>query len=135
MSNYGLVFFSKRNDDGSIQYSSRIHSLGTGSQVRGKIFKGELAFVQAVSSLKHKAGGVSNVISLLKAISSFHVASLLLRYFVAHSSAGWVLRLANIGPLLGAQLLGNPLPIGRNSCFFVRNRLVLTNRRLHPKRI
>jgi hypothetical protein len=75
MSNYGLVFFSKRNDDGSIQYSSRIHSLGTGSQVRGKIFKGELAFVQAVSSLKHKAGGVSNVISLLKAISSFHVPS------------------------------------------------------------
>jgi hypothetical protein len=76
MSNYGLVFFSKRNDDGSIRYSSRIHStLGTGGQVRGKIFKGELEFVQAVSSLKHKAGGVSNVISLLKAISSFDVPS------------------------------------------------------------
>jgi len=76
MSNYGLVFFSKRNDDGSIQYSSRIHStLGIGSQVRGKIFTGELAFVQAVSSLKHEAGGVSNVISLLKAISSFDVPS------------------------------------------------------------
>jgi hypothetical protein len=76
MSNYGLSFFSKRNDDGSIQYSSRIRStLGTGSQVKGKIFKGELEFVQAVSSLKHEAGGVSNVVSLLKAISSFDVPS------------------------------------------------------------
>jgi len=76
MSNYALEFFSKRNDDGSIQYSSRIHStLGTGSQVRGKTFQGELAFVQAVSSLKHEPGGVSNVISLLKTISSFDVPS------------------------------------------------------------
>jgi hypothetical protein len=74
MSNYALAFSSKRNDDGSIQYSSRIQStLSTGSQVRGRIFTGELAFVQAVSSLKHEAGGVSNVISRLKAISSFDV--------------------------------------------------------------
>jgi hypothetical protein len=76
MSNYALVFFSQRNNDGSIQYSSRIHStLGSGSQVRRKIFKGELAFVQALSSLKHEAGGVSNVISLLRTISSFDVPS------------------------------------------------------------
>jgi hypothetical protein len=76
MSNYGLSFFSKRNDDGSIQYSSRIHStLGTGSQARGKIFKGELEFVQAVSSLKHEAGGVSNIIWVLQTISNFDVPS------------------------------------------------------------
>jgi hypothetical protein len=76
MSNYALAFFSKRNDDGSIQYSSRIHStLGIGSHVGGKIFEGELAFVQAVNSLKHEAGGVSRVISLLKTISSFDVPS------------------------------------------------------------
>jgi hypothetical protein len=31
------------------------------------------------------------------------VASPLLRYFAAHSSAAWVLHLANTGPLLGAR--------------------------------
>ena len=76
MSNYALAFRSKRNDDGSIQYSSRIHSTrGIGSHVGRKNFEGELAFVQAVNSLKHEAGGVSRVISLLKANSTFDVPS------------------------------------------------------------
>jgi hypothetical protein len=76
MSNYGLSFFSKRNDDGSIQYSSRIRStLGIGGQVRRKIFKSELEFVQAVSSLKREAGGVSKVIWVLQTISNFDVPS------------------------------------------------------------
>jgi hypothetical protein len=76
MSNYALAFRSKRNDDGSIQYSSRIRSTrGTGSHVAGKRFECELAFVQAVNSLEHEAGGVSRVISLLKANSSFDVPS------------------------------------------------------------
>ena len=74
MSNYVLAFFSKRNKDGSFQYSSRIRSApGIGSRVGGKIFEGELAFVQAVNSLKHEAGGVSEVISMLKANSTFDV--------------------------------------------------------------
>ena len=67
-------FFSKRNDDGSFEYSSRIRPThGIGSRVGGKIFEGELAFVQAVNSLRHEAGGVSRVISLLKTLSSFDV--------------------------------------------------------------
>jgi hypothetical protein len=41
--------------------------------VGGKIFEGELAFVLAVNSLKHEAGGVSKVISLLKVNSTFDV--------------------------------------------------------------
>jgi hypothetical protein len=74
MSNYALSFFSKRNDDGSFQYSSLIHStLGIGSPLRERVFEGELVFVQAVSPLMHESGGVSRVISLLKNISSFDV--------------------------------------------------------------
>jgi hypothetical protein len=75
MSNYSLAFFSKRNDDGSFQYSSRIHPTkqGIGSHVGGNTFESELAFVQAVSSLRHEDGGVSRVISLLKANSTFDV--------------------------------------------------------------
>ena len=72
MSNYSLTFFSKRNDDGSFEYSSRIRPTHS-SHVGGKIFEGELAFVQAVNSLNHEAGGVSRVISRLKTISSFDV--------------------------------------------------------------
>ena len=76
MSNYRLAFFSKRNDDGSYQYSSGIHStVGIGSQRRGKIFEDESAFVQAVNCLEHSEGGVSRVLSLLKTISSFDVPS------------------------------------------------------------
>ena len=74
MSNYELAFHSKRNDDGSFEYSSRIFStVGIGSHQRGKIFENELAFVEAVNSLKQEAGGVSRVLSLLKTISSFDV--------------------------------------------------------------
>jgi hypothetical protein len=76
MSNYALTFFSKRNDDGSYQFSSGIHStVDTGSQQRGKIFENESAFVQAVNCLEHTEGGVSKVLSLLKTVSSFDVPS------------------------------------------------------------
>jgi hypothetical protein len=39
MSDFTLAFFSKRIDDGSFEYSSRIHLTGVETPMGGKIFK------------------------------------------------------------------------------------------------
>lgn len=92
MSDYALTFFSKRNDDGSFQYSSGIHStVSNGSHQRGRIFEDESAFVQAISCFEHSEGGVSNVLSLLQTNSTFDVPQ---RVPISDEQAvifGWIL--------------------------------------------